>query len=155
MMELLEETFKESIGKSGGRIEFDGERCIWCRSCELICSLYHEGLCCPAFSRIRISLNIFEVSVEAYVCKQCNDPPCFKACPVGAIRRDQKTGSYIIFEDECTACGLCAEACPYNINKNIIFFNKNKKVYVKCDLCSGNPQCVQICPSKALKYMRR
>lgn len=137
------------------RIKFDGERCIWCRSCELICSLYHEGLCSPSLSRIRISLNIFELSVEAYVCRNCKDPSCFKICPSGAIRWDEEIRSYRIFEDECTACGLCAKACPYNVTKNIIFFNPTRNAYVKCDLCSGNPQCVQICPSKALKYIRR
>jgi Fe-S-cluster-containing hydrogenase component 2 len=143
---------KEIIEEDGRRIEFDREKCIWCRSCELICSLSHEGLCSPDLSRIRISLNIFELSVECYVCKHCKNPSCLKACPFGAIRWDDKTKSYIIFEEKCTACGLCAEACPYNINKNILFFNPKRKVYVKCDLCSGNPQCVQICPSKALKY---
>ena len=138
-----------------GRIEFNGDRCIWCRSCELICSLYHEGECNPSLSRIRISLNLFDAEVDCYVCRQCEEPECVKACPVGAIRIDEETGVYIILEDECTACGLCAEACPYNSKKNIIIFNPARKVYVKCDLCSGNPQCVQICPSKALKVVGR
>lgn len=135
------------------RIESDDERCIWCRSCELVCSLHHEGECNPAFSRIRISLNLFKSEAESHVCKQCEDPECLKACPVEAIRMDEENGIYIILESECTACGLCAEACPYNSKKKILFFNPARKVYVKCDLCSGNPQCVQICPSKALRYV--
>lgn len=135
-----------------GRIEFNDERCIWCRSCELICSLYHEGECNPALSRIRISLNLFEAEVVGYVCRQCEDPKCLKACPVGAIRRDEGTGAYIILENECTACGLCAEACPYNDERRVLLFNPATKVYVKCDLCSGAPRCVQVCHSKALRY---
>ena len=135
------------------RIEFNNEKCIWCRSCELICSLYHEGECNPVLSRIRISLSLFEAEVEGHVCRQCEDPECLKACPVGAIRLDEEIGAYIILGDECTACGLCAEACPYNSEEKILIFNPVRKVYVKCDLCSGKPQCIQICPSKALKYV--
>ncbi|MEM2825531.1 MAG: 4Fe-4S dicluster domain-containing protein [Candidatus Bathyarchaeia archaeon] len=136
------------------RIEFNGDKCVWCRSCELICSLYHEGGCSPELSRIKISLKIFEAEAEAYVCRQCADPECAKACPTGAIKFDEKSSVYFIDESECKGCGLCAEACPYNAKKNIVVFNPIRKVYVKCDLCFGSPQCVQICPSQALKVVR-
>ena len=133
------------------RIEFDSGKCVWCRSCELVCSLYHEGACSPMLSRIRISLNLFDAEVKAYVCRQCDDPACARACPFKAIFFDEKVGAYVIDEDKCRGCGLCAKACPYNGGKNIIVFNPSKKVYIKCDLCSGDPQCVQVCPSEALK----
>jgi len=135
------------------RIKFDSERCIWCRSCELMCSLHHEGECSPSLARIRVFPNLFEAEVEGYVCGQCEEPECLRACPVGAIRMNPETRSYIISEDQCTACGLCAEACPHNIDNNVIFFNPARNVYVKCDLCSGDPQCVAICPSEALKLV--
>jgi len=135
-----------------GRIRFHGERCIWCRSCELICSLYRERECNPMLSRIRILLDIFEAEAQVSVCRQCDDPACLKACPVGAIRVDDRTGAYILSEDACTACGLCAEACPYNSERKILFYNPAKNAYAKCDLCLGQVQCVQICPSKALEY---
>ncbi|MEM1507400.1 MAG: 4Fe-4S dicluster domain-containing protein [Candidatus Bathyarchaeia archaeon] len=135
------------------RIEFDGQKCVWCRSCELICSLHHEGGCSLELSRIRISLDIFEAEAKAYVCRQCADPECAKACPTGAIKFDEKSNAYFIDEGECVGCGLCAEACPYNVEKNIVVFNPEKRVYMKCDLCFGSPQCVQICPSQALKVV--
>ena len=135
------------------RIEFDNERCIWCRSCELICSLHHEGECNPSLARIHIFPNLFEAEVEGYVCRQCEKPECLHACPVGAIRINEDTEAYVIIEDECTACGLCADACPYNVDKNVIFFNPAKNAYAKCNLCSGNPQCIEICPSGALKLV--
>ena len=134
------------------RIEFDNERCVWCRSCELICSLFHEGECNPSLSRIKISIDLFEGKAEGHVCKQCEDPECLKACPVEAIRIDEKIGIPVILEDKCVGCGLCSKACPYNDEGKILFLNPTKKVYMKCDLCSGIPQCVQVCPSKAIKY---
>jgi len=137
----------------GNAIEFDNERCIWCRSCELICSLFHEGECNPSLSRIKISINLFEGKAEIYVCKQCEDPECLKACPSEAIKIDEKTGIPVILEDKCVGCGLCGKACPYNDEGKVLFLNPKRKVYVKCDLCSGNPQCVQVCPSKAIKYV--
>ncbi len=134
-------------------IKFDNERCVWCRSCELICSLHHEGECNPSLARIRISLDLFEAEVEGHICRQCEEPKCLEACPVGAIRMDENTGAYIIIEDKCVSCGLCAEACPYNADGDVIFYNPAKKAYVKCDLCSGSPQCVEICPSNALEIV--
>ena len=66
---------------------------------------------------------------------------------------DEEIGAYIIVEDKCVSCGLCAEACPHNADGDVIFFNPAEKAYVKCDLCFGNPQCIEICPSKALKLV--
>lgn len=144
---------KEGTDGPRRRIQFNDERCIWCRSCELICSLSHEGECNPSLSRIRISLNVFDAAVGASVCRQCDDPECVEACPVGAIKSDEATGAFYVSADECTACGSCAEACPFNQEGNIIFLNPARNVYVKCDLCRGSPQCVEICASKALTHV--
>jgi Fe-S-cluster-containing hydrogenase component 2 len=99
-------------------------------------------------------LNLFEAEVKAYVCRQCDDPMCVRSCPIGAIRLDERTGVYVIVEDICVGCGLCSEACPYNGEKSILVLNQARKVFMKCDLCSGDPQCVQVCPSEALKVVR-
>jgi len=147
-----EESPQRKIVPAKYRIEFEGDRCIWCRNCELVCSLHHEGECNPELARIHIFLDQFEVEVEGHVCRQCDDPQCLYVCPVGAIQVDEITGARIILEDRCVACGLCSEVCPYG-RENIVF-NPKRNVYVKCDLCSGMPQCVETCPSGALKYVQ-
>lgn len=75
-----------------------------------------------------------------------------EACPVeGAMVVDEKTGARLIEESRCTGCGECAEACPYNKEGTIIVANTKRGVYVKCDLCGGDPQCASFCPTGALK----
>lgn len=136
------------------RVAFDEERCVWCRSCELICSLHHEGECAPSLSRIKVIPDLFSAEVEGFVCRQCHEPECVQACPVSAIRIDDAANIPIIIQDLCTACGLCSQACPYNEAGNVIFFNPTINAYVKCDLCSGSPQCIGICPSEALQLVK-
>lgn len=135
------------------RVEFYGDRCVWCRSCELVCSLYREGVCSPMLSRIRIRLNIFDAEVSAFVCRQCDGALCAKACPAKAIHFDKRVGAYVVDEGRCRGCGLCAKACPYNKEGKIIFFNGVRGIFVKCDLCHGEPQCVEVCPSGALRVI--
>jgi Fe-S-cluster-containing hydrogenase component 2 len=39
--------------------------------------------------------------------------------------------------------------CPFGA----ISFNLRKKQVFKCELCSGDPQCVKFCQSQALKFI--
>lgn len=136
------------------KIEYDADTCFWCRSCELVCSLYHEGDCNPSLSRIRISLDLFQQEAEAIVCHQCENPRCIIACPVwGAMGIDERTGSVTIDEEKCVGCGICAEACPFN-GERIIKLSSSTGKFIKCDLCGGDPQCVEICPTGALRYVK-
>jgi len=145
----------EAVPPAVYRVEFNAEVCRWCRCCELACSLYHEGVCEPALSRVRVWVNTLEAEVKADLCKQCDNPECMRACPVeGAMTVDKATGARLIDERECISCGNCAEACPYNGNRAVIVFNRGSGTYVKCDLCGGKPQCVEICPHDALKYVK-
>lgn len=136
------------------KIDYDVDACFWCRSCELVCSLYHEGECNPSLSRIKISLDLFQQKAEAIVCHQCENAKCIVACPVeGAMNIDEGTGSVTIDEEKCVRCGNCAEACPFNSGE-IIKLSPLKGKFIKCDLCGGDPQCVEICPTRALRYVQ-
>lgn len=139
-------------GKKKNRIVFDSDKCYWCRSCELVCSLAHEGQCNPQLSRIRISVDTFNQEVKASICQQCG--LCVRACAVEAISLNEKTGALIVDAARCIACGKCAEVCPFNIEGAIIKLNPLTGKYVKCDLCSGNPKCVKLCPTEALTYVQ-
>jgi Fe-S-cluster-containing hydrogenase component 2 len=133
-------------------LRFAPSNCRWCRSCELACSLFHEGVCSPSLARLRLWVNTLQLEVEAELCAQCRDAACVEACPVdGAIILDSVTGAILIREGECTACGACAAACPFNAEGNILFYSGTRDAYVKCDSCAGRPKCVEVCPTGALR----
>jgi len=143
---------------SSGVLEVDLELCHQCGICELSCSLYHEGVCSPSFSRISLLRNPFTGDGLVETCRQCAYPDCYFVCPVGAIIIDEKTGARVIVEENCIACGKCDQACPFNSSKTIIKYNKEKEVYFKCHLCYGRetgPVCVEACPWSALKFIPR
>ena len=133
-------------------LSFDPSICRWCRCCELACSLHHEGLCSPALSRMRLWVNTLRLEARANLCMQCATPLCMEACPVeGAMMVDPRTGARLIIESKCTACGECAEKCPFNAERTVVFLNSGRGVYVKCDLCGGEPKCAEFCATGALK----
>ncbi|MEM3019393.1 MAG: 4Fe-4S dicluster domain-containing protein [Candidatus Bathyarchaeia archaeon] len=134
-------------------ISGDPDRCRGCGCCELICSLIHEGECNPSTSRIVVKKDFFQLKFEPETCRQCPEHPCLSACPVGAIRVDPKTGAKVLEDSLCVGCGLCARACPFNLDGYILRFHPGRKVYLKCDLCGGNPACVEYCPREALKLV--
>jgi len=133
-------------------IAADRNLCAGCELCELVCSMFHEGEFNPSLSRIHVFRDPFEGTFEPKVCIQCQNPKCLSACSENAIYIDEATCAKIIMEDKCTGCGKCAEACPINSEKTILKYHPIRKVYVKCDLCKGEPECTKWCPTDALRY---
>jgi len=128
-------------------VKGDSDLCAGCGICEIICSLSHESECRPSIARLRISRDIFTGFSEITTCIQCNDFPCSEVCTVNAFIKDDKLGIMVIDKNLCAGCKVCIDACPYNI----IQYDVNERVAVKCDLCGGMPNCVQFCPMGALK----
>jgi carbon-monoxide dehydrogenase iron sulfur subunit len=124
----------------------DPSLCTGCRTCEMACSLYHEGKCSPVLSRMRIIK--YEALGTSYpsVCAQCSKPQCSSVCPSGAIKPRDETGALTVDEALCTGCRTCLAACPQ------IGFHPQKKVAFKCDLCGGEPQCARFCTSGAISF---
>ena len=75
-----------------------------------------------------------------------------ETCPVEAISKGEN-GLTAIDAEECTGCGQCVEACPFDA---IIMLSED--VAAKCDGCADeivrgwNPTCVRACPMRALRY---
>lgn len=123
------------------------EMCNNCLDCEKVCSRAEGD---KRDSRIKTIKDIKEKYYGPVVCLQCNDPDCLNICPSGAIYKDKKTGIVLIDENRCIRCLLCSLACQYSG----IFFSKREKKVIKCDLCSGDPECVKVCKTGAIKYLR-
>lgn len=145
----------------------DPMKCIGCRTCEVACAVAHEPShnvesLTPTHFESRLHLvRSFQVSTMA-TCHQCEDAPCLRACPTGAIFH----GREVIQVDQarCIGCKNCVIACPFGAMEvithpahqsfaGIEIPDGIKAEAHKCDLCAGRdagPACVQVCPTKAL-----
>lgn len=124
------------------------EKCIGCRSCEMMCSYAKLGEFNPREAAVKV-VSYEEAAISVPVmCFQCEDAACMNVCPVGALSRD-KNGAVVPNQKKCIACKLCISACPFG---NVSFSSVKKKI-VKCTLCGGHPNCVKICPTGAIQYV--
>lgn len=132
------------MGKRG-RLVIIPHNCTGCRTCELACSFAHSTAGGLARSRIAIHPQGEERYVQL-TCLQCAEAACAKACPTGALVRNEETGA-IEVTGLCVGCGLCEAACPFGH----MHFDRALKVPIKCDLCGGQPACAAFCPHQALE----
>ena len=142
------------------QIYVNEEFCIGCRLCEIHCSVQHSRSkkIIKAF-REEAPRAMARVLVEeegplsfAMQCRHCEDAPCIEACMVGAMRRDEETGTVLCVEDRCVGCWMCVMVCPFGaIQRNLV----GNKAASKCDLCYGEdmPACVAHCPNEALTFV--
>ena len=149
--------------KRSGVVRVDESLCLTCRECEVACSLYHEGECNPALSRVRVEFDDFAPGLPCIVmCKQCDWPACYYACAgrwdEPAMSIDAGTGARYVDPEKCRGCGACERACPLTPERTVIGYKKveRRRVYYKCDLCRARaegPVCVEICPGGALAFL--
>lgn len=132
--------------------------CTGCHSCELMCALTHDGVTGPKHNRIWCELGkIDEMFHTIYACAQCEDHPCYDACPKkdAAMCMDPGTGVVYINEEFCIGCGLCAKKCKMTPSRINLIKSKERKERKakKCDLCRGRaegPACVEHCPARCI-----
>jgi Fe-S-cluster-containing dehydrogenase component len=123
--------------------------CSGCLSCMTVCSTVNDGYSSLASSRIEIELDEFGGDNRIFVCRQCAEPGCAKACPVDAIYKDNALGVWRVDYGLCIGCRECVEACRFSA----MFFDPLQRRVVKCELCAGrgSPACVEACPTGALR----
>ncbi|HUW08669.1 MAG TPA: 4Fe-4S dicluster domain-containing protein [Anaerolineae bacterium] len=126
----------------------DYEKCVGCRTCEIACSMGHEGAINPARSRIGVVKWEMPGKGIPMTCAHCEQAPCQAICPVGAISRCDSSGVTIDY-DLCIGCRMCAAVCPFGA----INFDSIGKRVSKCDLCDGDPLCAKFCAYGALQYV--
>lgn len=125
------------------------EKCTGCRTCEAVCSLFHEGRVNPTESRISVVKYEEEGVFIPLFCQHCQNPICEEVCPVAALYSDPATGAMLIKETRCLGCKLCIMACPIG---GPSLHPLTKKI-IKCDLCNGKPQCAAFCYDGALEFV--
>ncbi len=129
-------------------LNIDAEKCTACMACELACSFTHEGSFVPTLSRIRVVRFMGQGLNVPIVCVNCSRPACVEVCPTGAAHIDRGVPVVRISEEECIGCGDCIRACPFGAAD----FNDEKEVAFMCDLCDGEPVCVDHCLYGALTF---
>jgi len=145
-----------------GLLIADKSKCTGCQRCETLCSSIHDGKVQPFISRIHVSENYnfgqdgpklnyikedgqfgnFKMNPDT--CKQCREPFCGRACPVGAITADTKwKNARTVNKEKCVGCGACVKACPWKMPK----IDPEAKKASKCVTCG---MCADNCPTGAL-----
>jgi len=74
-------------------------------------------------------------------------PPCVEACSRDALSQSEKGNLIVVEESKCDGCGWCIQACPYGG----LIMDPYKNVVAVCDLCDGEPKCIDFCPEEALE----
>jgi Fe-S-cluster-containing dehydrogenase component len=157
---------------------YDSTVCTGCKACVSACKQYNETP--PSFSssdklwdnpldndsKTLNSIKLYkdgtgevkdrEKDGHAYIkrqCMHCVDPACASACPVSALKKDEKTGVVKYDKNACIGCRYCQVACPFNIPK--FEWEKAFPQIRKCELCShrfekgGIAACAEFCPTGA------
>jgi len=120
----------------------DVDLCVGCQSCMFACSrrLGDGGL---ANSAILVkSVGGVERGFTVIVCRSCEDPPCARVCPQGALKV-RENGGVKLDSSKCIGCGFCRDACPYGA----IFWNENENKPVICVYCG---YCANYCPYEVI-----
>lgn len=160
---IVKRALQGSSPKGSMAITVDLESCMACLTCVVECGAAHLDTKDPSRARIKDVFNASRVHVEAagdypvpIRCVQCNDAPCIKACPTGAIHRDNPEDPVTINHQMCIGCEYCVLACPFGA----IYPHEDSRMIIKCDLCADKigpgevPVCVRSCPVDALRYER-
>ena len=147
---------------SNNRVVADANRCIGCGTCMAACIEAHDIPGNVAAPRLRVT-RTYSVSAPV-ACHHCEDGPCARACPTGALFFDAANKRIGVREENCIGCKSCVAACPFGavsvvsakvpvIMGDIQVCEQVKSFVLKCDLCvdrENGPACVEACPTKGL-----
>ena len=135
----------------------DTRRCFGCHGCEVACKAENDV---PLGNYIRQTIykDVGEYPQVSRMflpmaCQHCEDAPCIKACPCGALHKNVG-GSVVIDYNTCCGHSNCVDACPYGA----IYMDPAAQQAVKCHNCyhrvesEMEPACATTCPSDAIYF---
>ena len=124
------------------------DRCMACFSCQQACQFQQIDRNMGCSPNIFVDVDMERRRIFTGTCLQCETALCMEVCPVNAIQRDPETSAVVIDQETCLGCGMCVAACPFGY----MHMDGSLQKATKCDLCGGNPKCVQMCMAKALHF---
>lgn len=137
------------------------DRCLGCKSCEIACAVEHSITkqltgaiqeTPPPKARVEVAKGS-RLAIPLQ-CRQCEDAPCLKICPTGALLRVDEESPVVVQRDLCIGCKWCVLACPFGV----ISLDEETRTVIKCDQCFARveqgkqPACVMACPTFALEF---
>ena len=113
----MENKKPRSYGNHVVQYPMDYSLCAGCTTCEIVCTLTHDGLVSPSYNRIFVDRGTRSMVHTILSCQHCSDHPCYDACPKKdkAMCIDENNIVYVN-EDECVGCGLCQKACAFRLH---------------------------------------
>ena len=159
----LRHGIQEGVNNMGNkRVVGDSSRCIGCPTWMAAWIAAPDIPGTLAAPRLRVT-RTYEISAPV-ACHHCEDAPCAKACPTGALFFDPKNHRIGVNEDNCIGCKRCVMACPFGavsvattqvpvLMGDVRVGSQTKSFVLKCDLCvdrPGGPACAEACPTKGL-----
>ena len=158
-----------SMNKTGKKkFLIDMEKCTSCQLCVIACKDEHVGADYLPWTKSQPQTGHFWIDVHSMergqiprvkmsylpmMCQHCDNAACVKACPEDAIKR-RDDGLVWIDQEKCTGCGMCEDACPYDV----IFMNQDVGVAQKCTGCAHRvdagslPRCAEVCPHDVILF---
>lgn len=139
----------------------DLSRCLGCNGCVIACKQWH-GLSPGPVKWMRLyqwekgSFPNTRIHFLPIMCYHCEVPVCAKACPEGAIHKEDKYGAVLVDASKCRGTRRCWKACPYGSPQ---FEDDRAGVGMsKCNMCIDRldrglkPICVLSCSMRALEF---
>ncbi|MBA7609516.1 Ion-translocating oxidoreductase complex subunit B [subsurface metagenome] len=139
----------------------DQSRCIGCNQCTISCMQWHD-ISPGTVKWMRVyqwekgvfpNVRLYMMSVPCY---HCENPVCIKACPNGAIYKEEKYGAVLVDPEKCTGTRKCWKACPYGAPQ--FQGDEPSTKMSKCNMCIERleqgltPICVLSCSMRALEF---
>ncbi len=152
----------------------DTSVCIGCKACEVACKQWNqlpsdgfkftgnsydntEHLSGTTWRHVAFKEQMGSESsrwlMMSDVCKHCEDAPCQRSCPTGAIIYNE-FGDVYVQSDICNGCGYCVSACPFGV----LGRSSEDGHAHKCTLCYDRqkdgmtPACAKSCPTESIQF---
>jgi anaerobic dimethyl sulfoxide reductase subunit B len=139
----------------------DLSRCIGCNACVIACKQWH-GIPPGPVKWMRVyqwekgnfpDTRIFLLPI---MCYHCERPLCVKACPHGALYKEESHGAVLVDRAKCRGERKCVLACPYGAPQ--FASDAASAPMSKCTMCLDRlqkglaPICVLSCSLRALEF---